>query len=241
MFVSGSHSHVEQPSSSMSWQEPCIQQFISESFCTCVITAACKYGRDWYKSWLFACTSRCIAPLPCKCDHPPNSHQQIACKKAPEGAYMSRLTAEYPPDLCDKSAAIFHTFVSKSSRDLTLQDDSSILPIKSHSSPPFPRHDGGGFVSTGDWSAPNPGVPDCLQTLRRNWMQKIISQKMDKKLIGHFQYKNEHAPFSDEELQPFKSFLEEFSVSPWSYPKLVYSTRSAYGVTCPCSPKVKYP
>ena len=210
VFVSGGHSHVEQPPSALSWQEFCVQQFIDESICTCAVAAACKYGRDWYKSWLFACTSKCIAPLACSCDHPPHSHQQIAGQRTPDGVCMSRSTAEYPPELRDQFAAIFHNFVSKSSRDLSLQDIPKILPIKSYSSPRFPRHDGGGFVSTGDWSAPHPGVSDHLQTLRRNWMQTIITRKMDKKLISHFHHKHDYAPFSEDELHPYKSFLEEF-------------------------------
>ena len=210
VFASGGHSHVEQPSGAMSWQEPIIQQFISEASCTCAVAAACQYGKDWYKSWLFASTSRCISSLACSCDHPPNSHQQIAGAKTSSGEYLSRSTAEYPTALCQKFADVFNTFVSKSSRDFTLSEIPNILPIKSHADPPFPRHDGGGIVSTGDWSAPKPGIPDSLQTLRKNWMEKIITTRLDKKLMGHFHHRCESAPFSEQELKPFKRFLEEF-------------------------------
>lgn len=55
-YISGGHGHVEQPLSAMSWEEPCVQNFISECFCTCGAFAACQFGADWDKFWLFAST-----------------------------------------------------------------------------------------------------------------------------------------------------------------------------------------
>ena len=128
--------------------------------------------------------------------------------RTPEGAFASRSTAEYPPALCASFANIFHAFVSKLSRDFTVMDIPKLLPTKSYSSHPYPRHDGGGYVSTGDSSAPQPGIVDSLQTLRRNWMQLIISQNLDKQLMGHT--KMEHAPFQMKYCFYSRSFSKNF-------------------------------
>ena len=40
----GGHSHLEQPHTAMSWQEPVVQQYIEQESCSCVCIAACGYG-----------------------------------------------------------------------------------------------------------------------------------------------------------------------------------------------------
>ena len=46
---SGGHSHLEQPASAMSWEEPFVQQFLLECQCSCINLAACKFGENWLK------------------------------------------------------------------------------------------------------------------------------------------------------------------------------------------------
>ena len=51
-FDAGGHSHLEQPPSAMSWQEPEVQSFISTCRCYCTVVAA----------------------LACTCPHGPQAH-----------------------------------------------------------------------------------------------------------------------------------------------------------------------
>ena len=77
-------------------------------------------------------------------------------------------------------------------------------------SPPFVRQDGGGLNSCGDWSHPPSKTSDVFQVLRQHWIHQIISQRLDKQLTHHFQNRIDSPPFSEEQLRPFKLWLEEF-------------------------------
>ena len=96
-FDAGGHSHLEQPPSAMSWQEPEVQSFISTCRCHCTVVAACHFDRDWAKSWMFCTTCEEVSSLACLCPHGSHSHQQIAGVRTDSGTYPSRYTAEYPP------------------------------------------------------------------------------------------------------------------------------------------------
>ena len=52
--TAGGHAHIEQPSGAMSWREPMAQRWMLQSSCNLVLVAACAYGMDIYKNWLFA-------------------------------------------------------------------------------------------------------------------------------------------------------------------------------------------
>ena len=56
IFAAGGHGHLEQPTNSMAWLEPIVRRFIK--FCALFLVnfPACSYNRNWYKSWLLACT-----------------------------------------------------------------------------------------------------------------------------------------------------------------------------------------
>ena len=138
-YSGGGHSLLEQPSSAMSWQEPVVQQFLTTCHCSCVIVAACHYGRSWYKSWLFATTSRDLSNLGCICTHPPGSLQNIAGVRTSSGDYVSRQTAEYPEQLCEAVSQYIAPLVSHSALDLSISDVEAYLPIKSGRFPQIRR------------------------------------------------------------------------------------------------------
>ena len=209
-YSGGGHSHVEQPPSAMSWQEPVVQQFLTTCHCSCVIVAACHFGRSWYKSWMFATTLRELSNLGCTCDHPPGSHQNIAGVRASSGEFMSRQTAEYPEPLCQALSNYIAPVVSKSNLDFSMSDVEALLPVKSLDSPPFARQDGGGSPSQADWSAPPDNAVDTFRTLRHNWMSHIIKCKLDRKLLAAFAKQDPNPPFLDEDLIPFRQWLVEF-------------------------------
>ena len=221
-IASGGHGHLEQPKSAMSWNEPVVQQYISQQKCACISMAACGYGKDWHKYWLFASTFHALSKMACSCVHPANSHQQIAGVRTQTGHYLSRDTAQYPPALANQFAQIILPLLSDQGQELNISNFEQYLPVKGVSSPPFVRQDGAGFPSKGDWSGPH-NFEDCFNTLRKNFFNSILSARLDQTLLRAFNEQQSEPPFSDEQLQPFKRFLAEFllaqGIQPdWSIP-----------------------
>ena len=208
-FQAGGHSHLEQPASAMSWEEPFVQQFLVECQCSCINLAACKFGENWLKSWMFAATFSELQSLACVCDHHPDSHIRIAGHVDASGQYLSRITATYPHQLCIKFAEIIHPLISKGQRNWDMSAWENQIPQKSLQDLPHARNDGGGLSSHADWSHSN-SSEDFFGTLRKNWMNHIIQTGLDKKLVAHFQQVKDEPPFSEEELSPLRNFLVEF-------------------------------
>ncbi len=201
----------------LNWQEPEVQSFISTCRCYCTVVAACHFDPDWSKSWMFCTTCDLVSSLACTCPHGPQAHQQIAGVRTESGAYLSRYTAEYPPSLATAFAKCIIGLITQQGRDVSLDD------LELQQRPPFVRQDGGGITSCGDWSHPPSNVSDILQVLRQRWISQIISQRLEKQLTHHFQNRIDSPPFSEEQLQPFKQWLDEFlkahgEVPDWSIP-----------------------
>ena len=126
----GGHSHLEQPSSAMSWQEPVVQSYIQHCKCFCTVLAACGYGLDIEKSWMFCSTLEAISKMAYLCEHPRNSHQPVAGVRTASGAYLSKYTAKYPPQLAATFADHVLMLLSKGPHDLDLQSAEQLLPVK---------------------------------------------------------------------------------------------------------------
>lgn len=221
-IAAGGHGHLEQPSSAMSWDQPVVQDFIRQHSITCCHVAACGYGRNWYKSWLFASTLPTLATLACVCNHPVGSHEQIGGVRTVSGSFKSRETAEYPDELCVKMAHLLLPLLTKNHSNFSVEQALEVLPIKSRTSPPFVRHDGGGFPSAGDWSAVH-GQPDTFSSIRKRFMQLILDQRLDKQIIAAFCQGRDEPPFSSDQLEPFRLLLNEFLLAQgftpdWSVP-----------------------
>ena len=138
-FDAGGHSHLEQPPSAMSWQEPEVQSFISTCRCHCTVVAACHFDRDWAKSWMFCTTCEEVSSLACICPHGPQSHQQIAGVRTESGAYLSRYTAEYPPLLATAFAKCILGLIDHHGQDFSLDEIETHIPRKDLHGPPFVR------------------------------------------------------------------------------------------------------
>ena len=221
-IAAGGHGHLEQPKSAMSWDEPIVQQYIKQNAACCISMAACGYGRDWHKFWMFASTYMALAKMACACSHPAGSHQQIAGVRTPTGHYLSRATAEYPSELAQQFAQIVMPLLSDNGKELTLLSYEAYLPIKKISDPPFSRQDGAGFVSQSDWSCAH-GFEDSFQVLRKNFFREIMSQRLDLQVLKAFRAGHSDPPFSQDQLLPFKKFVEEFLMAQgfqpdWSIP-----------------------
>ena len=221
-YQSGGHGHLEQPSTAMSWDEPFVQNMLLECHCVCISMPACSFNVDWAKCWLFASTFAELQVLGSKCSHPPGSHQPIAGVVDEKGLFLSRNTATYPPDLCDALATHISPLLSHGNNVYSLTSVELVLPIKGRTDLPNARNDGGGLTSHADWSQSN-SAQDFLGTLRQNWVKFILEQHWHKRLVEHFAAGVDHPPFSEEELQPLKTFLDEFLTAQgifadWSIP-----------------------
>ena len=211
IFAAGGHCHLEQPTNSMAWLEPLVRRFIK--FCALFLVnfPACAYNRNWYKSWLLACTYPAMKSLGQVCGHPQGSHEQIAGARNPDGSYKSRNTAEYPMEMCNAIAELISPLCSpEHGQVLDLSSVQQHVPIKHLSDLPVSYEDGGGLFSEPDWSRPFRTVPDTFQALRRQWVKILLNMGLTQKMQSFFNSGDAHPPFTDEDLTPFKQTLTEF-------------------------------
>ena len=217
VIASGGHGHLEQPSSAMSWEEPIVRAFIKLHACSCIFVSACGYGRDWHKNWMFATTFSALRSIGFKCNHPQGTHQSLQGTRTESGHFLSRETAEYPSDLCQAIAKIILPLLSTNGFTLNVDSAMSLIPSKDYHSAPFARQDGAGYASQGDWSSPH-SFADVFHSLRKNFFDKIVAQRLDKQIIAAFAKHDESPPFSHEQLQPFRVLVDEFLQAQGIYP-----------------------
>ena len=62
------------------------------------------------------------------CPHPPGSHQQIAGVRLPDRTFMSRITAEYPPELARVLATIVSQYATTGFGEVPLEHWQQLLP-----------------------------------------------------------------------------------------------------------------
>ena len=70
--------------------------------------------------------------------------------------------------------------------------------------------DGGGLNSEPDWSKSDRTISDSFKHLRQQWLNMIITNRLDKKLMAACQLGSPEAPFSEADIQPFRQVLEDF-------------------------------
>ena len=211
IFQAGGHVHLEQPPSAMSWLEDCVQQFLKLISAWCIVIAACAYGKDWYKTWMFASSFSDLCALGALCQHPPDSHQPIRGIDPVSGEFVSRQTACYPELLAAKFATLVEPLLSHNGYDWSWKNRRSILPVKDRYAAPFSYEDGAGMWSLPDWSSPDRAEPDTFKSLRAQWVQRILQMKLNKKLVAYFSQSEHPAPpFDDETIQSFQQLLIQF-------------------------------
>ena len=69
--------------------------------------------------------------------------------------------------------------------------------------------DGGGTISQPDWSTPQT-ANNPFRALRETWTRLILQSKLHSEVVQRFQTSSSEAPFTDEQLQPFKETLEAY-------------------------------
>ncbi|CAL1162910.1 unnamed protein product [Cladocopium goreaui] len=113
--------------------------------------------------------------------------------------------------LATKFASLVTPLVHQTSHDWKWDDIHFIPSKKEPLQPPFGQEDGGGLPSNPDWSMGERSAPDVFGPLRKQWMRRIIDQRLDKDLLQYFsQEVHAHPPFSDAVLAPFKQDLDNF-------------------------------
>lgn len=214
VYSAGGHCHLEQPTNSMAWLEPIVQRFIRFAAIYLVNFPACWYNRNWSKSWLLACSYPAMKSLAGKCQHPPGAHEHIAGVRLSDGSFKSRVTAEYPSEMCAAIAAIISPLMrSTSEQFLTLDLALSLIPVKGHHESPVSYEDGGGLFSEPDWSRPLRSSMDHLHDLRKAWVNQIIQKKLTKKLLAFLSSSSSDPPFGDSDLSFFRENLSQFITS----------------------------
>ena len=172
---------------------------------------ACSSNRDWYKSWLIACTYPAMKSLGSQCPHPAGIHANIAGAKTAEGVCKSRATAEYPVEMCQVIAGFIAPLCSPSQRQLLdLDTVRTYIPIKQLNELPMSYEVGNGFFSEPDWRRPLRSAPDCLHELRRQWVQMILADGVVNTSHAFFASDDVQASFTDHDIQLFKQSVSDF-------------------------------
>ena len=209
VMSAGGHGHLEQPPSAMSWLESCTQKWLLAGGSHCIHLAACAFGRDWPKSWLFASSFEPLTSLACLCEHPPGHHPPLAGVRDETGGFLSRRTAEYPEQLAQKFAQIILPLVRGSGRDFSLGELLQSLPTKGVWDPPLAQVDGAGFHSKPDWSHPHSMKPNVFHEFRQHWMQTILSKNLHKQVTQHFLEQRPDPPFDSTLVEQMRQSIDD--------------------------------
>ena len=101
VYAAGGHVVLEHPVNSLAWLEPEAVAFMKRIQADLNVIPACKYGMNIYKRWLFVSSYRELRALSGCCQHEPDAHVDIRGKRDASGKYLSKLTADFPAQLCN--------------------------------------------------------------------------------------------------------------------------------------------
>ena len=204
---------LENPATSMTFDDPLIVQWIQAVAPFAAQASACQFGKDWAKTWMFVANRAEIFAVAKSCPHGFGEHQQISGVRMAGGTFFSRLTAEYPQDLASALATVIAPCVSKGNTVLPLDSWKTRLPSKLQW--PTVQHrieDGGGLPSTAlHMSRPS---SDPLVALRSRWFKRLSDTKQCLKIVAALLSGCKEPPLSPDELAPYIDDLIELLDSP---------------------------
>ena len=144
-----------------------VQHYLLEVSASCCCVAACAYGLNIHKRWMFATSFAGLGALACVCEHGRSAHIDVAGKRLEDGTYLSRGTAEYPASLASAFIQLIsHMGYASAPQDYALSDAIKLVPAKSMDALPVAFQDGGGLGSAPDWSHPPEPTPVLSLTRR---------------------------------------------------------------------------
>ena len=189
---------LEQPPSSLAWLEPENHNLFREFQGHIAWTDACRYGKDWAKSWAFASNHQRVASLSALCNHN-ISHQSIIGTKDSQGNYLSTTTAEYPALLAEILIKQMSFRVSHSTAPPKPLPFSHKTSFTLPHGPRLKMCDGAGKYSTADHSLPKPTRPHA--DLAKQWTSWARTKQLDSRILAHFAQAKPDAPLTEKEVQ----------------------------------------
>ena len=119
---------LENPATSMTFDDPLMVQWIQAVAPFAAQASACQFGKDWAKTWMFVANRPEIFAVARSCPHEFGAHQEISGIRMADGSFFSRFTAEYPQEL---AIALIAPFVSKGNTVLPLDSWKNMANITS--------------------------------------------------------------------------------------------------------------
>ena len=212
VFQAGGHASLEQPPNALSWRQSMVQHYLLEVSASCCCVAACAFGLNVHKRWMFATSFAGLSALACVCEHERSAHIDVAGKRLEDGTYLSRGTAEYPASLASAFIQIIrHMGDVTGPQDYALHDAIKLVPGKQMDALPVAFQDGGGLGSSPDWSRPPQGKENLLLPLRQRWREMLFKMGFPQRLRLHIASGADTCPFSDQEIQQFRRAFDEFA------------------------------
>lgn len=215
VMVHGGISAVENPLRSMTWLDPIMSEWVRQQTPFVSVAAACQFGEDWDKSWLFVCNHHCIHQVAASCPHPKHSHKQVAGVRLPDGSFFSRLTAAYPDALAGALATCFAPHLTNKGLVIQLKDWIQFIPRNPtwHSTVSRERiEDGGSLASTALWISPQ--HPDVLHHLRVRWHQRLTVDHLAHRIAQSLRDGEDEPPVDASTLSAFlRDIQQSFHIS----------------------------
>ena len=210
VYAAGGHVVLEHPVNSLAWLEPEAVTFMKRVQADLNVIPACKYGMDIYKRWLFVSSYRELRALSGVCQHEPHAHMDIRGKRDSSGKYLSRLSAEFPHQLCAAYACICIPLFSPCDTpcDIQMCQLSCLNPIKKANDLPRACQDGGGIHSLPDWSVPPAHCQDVLKGVRQPLFALLMQIHAPQRLRQHVQEQRETPLFSEPEVAQIRALFD---------------------------------
>jgi len=183
----------------------------------CSNVAACHWGMQLNKSWLFCSNSPDIKTLASWCTCSPR-HPSFAGVKTDLNTWLSSQTAEYPQSLAFALAKIMTKRCSSGTSTTPWSQ-----PLQHPAQTLQKRHvnDGGGLPSSGDWSVAH--QPDRFHDLRQRWLEIGKRSGLQERVLQHLQQQKEDAPLTDHDLNPLRQLMDNWfqnqgGIADWTIP-----------------------
>ena len=91
----GGFAILENPSTSMTFDDPIMVQWAQTVTPFAAQASACQFGKDWAKTWMFVANREAIFAVAKSCPHSHGGHQRISGVRMADGTFFSRLTAGF--------------------------------------------------------------------------------------------------------------------------------------------------